>query len=323
MKVLAIVHAFPPAHGSGAEWMLHDMFQFLQEQGHQVKVVVTKIKPEPFNGIEVVGSVSDRELSECDIIISHLGQTGVALNTATQYGKPFVFISHNTHKYAVITARKKGVYVIYNSSYVEGALWQHYHKHPSVILHPPVDQKHYEVRSKREKITLINYNDAKGGVHLQSIARRLKDRQFLAVAGAYGDQVTDQPGNVEQMPNMADIREAYRKTKILIMPSRYETYGRTAIEAMSSGIPVIASATPGLKESCGDAGYIIQDMHNIDRWVEAIVEVEANYDEWSKRAKLWAKQVSQKTSKELAGFERFLQDAIADKWKHNIEPTGR
>ncbi len=294
------------------------MFQYLQDRRHHVKVVVTKTKAEPFNGLEVVSSVSDRELAQTDIIISHLGQTGVALNTASQFGKPFVFISHNTHKYAVITARKKGVYVIYNSSYVEGALWQHYHKHPSVTLHPPVDQKHYEVRSKREKITLINYNDAKGGVHLSHIARRLKDRQFLAVAGAYGEQVKDQPANVQQWPNLPDIREAYRQTKILIMPSRYETYGRTAIEAMSSGIPVIASATPGLKESCGSAGYLIQDMHNIDRWVEAIVEVENNYDEWSKRAKLHAKKVHQRTQDEMASFEQFLQDAIADKWKHNI-----
>ena len=38
MKILGIVHAFPPDHGSGAEWMMHDMMQYMMKQGHECKV---------------------------------------------------------------------------------------------------------------------------------------------------------------------------------------------------------------------------------------------------------------------------------------------
>jgi len=37
------------------------------------------------------------------------------------------------------------------------------------------------------------------------------------------------------------------------MPSQYESWGRVAVEAMASGIPVVAHPTIGLKESCGEA----------------------------------------------------------------------
>lgn len=61
-------------------------------------------------------------------------------------------------------------------------------------------------------------------------------------------------------------------TKILIMPSREESWGRVALEAMSSGIPVIANPTPGLREACGDAG-LFADRDNISEWVRIIREL--------------------------------------------------
>jgi len=216
-----------------------------------------------------------------------------------------VWIAHNTHKYGVISARKRGIHVVYNSYYVKGETEQHYKQHPCILVRPPIDIDHYKVRSKRTHITLINYNDLKGGVHLANIAKQMKGKKFLAVRGAYGMMVEDQPGNVEKMPNMEDIRTAYRKTRILIMPSRYETWGRTAAEAMCSGIPVIAHPTPGLKECLGDAGRFVP-FHHLPSWVEAIEEVEASYDEWSKMAILRAKEIGKQTEADLKTFREYL-----------------
>jgi glycosyltransferase involved in cell wall biosynthesis len=40
-------------------------------------------------------------------------------------------------------------------------------------------------------------------------------------------------------------------------------------EAMCSGIPVVASPTPGLRESLGDAGIFV-DTSNLNAWFEAV-----------------------------------------------------
>jgi glycosyltransferase involved in cell wall biosynthesis len=61
----------------------------------------------------------------------------------------------------------------------------------------------------------------------------------------------------------------YARTRILLMPSEYESWGRAGVEAMASGIPVIASPTPGLKESLGKAGVFV-NRGNRDGWQAAI-----------------------------------------------------
>lgn len=53
------------------------------------------------------------------------------------------------------------------------------------------------------------------------------------------------------------------------MPSITETWGMVALEAMCSGIPVIAHPAPGLLESCGTAGiFCLRD--DLDAWIETI-----------------------------------------------------
>ena len=53
------------------------------------------------------------------------------------------------------------------------------------------------------------------------------------------------------------------------MPSEYESYGRTALEAMSAGIPVLCTPTGGLKESCSKAATYIS-RNDIESWCRNI-----------------------------------------------------
>jgi glycosyltransferase involved in cell wall biosynthesis len=59
--------------------------------------------------------------------------------------------------------------------------------------------------------------------------------------------------------------DVWSRTKILLVPSTYESYGMVAVEALASGIPVIASPTFGLKESLSYAG-IFADRSDLDAW---------------------------------------------------------
>ncbi|MFI1769152.1 glycosyltransferase family 4 protein [Streptomyces sp. NPDC020800] len=57
----------------------------------------------------------------------------------------------------------------------------------------------------------------------------------------------------------------YSRSRVMLMPSLYESWGRVAVEAFASGIPVIAHPTPGLVESLGEAG-IFAYRDDLNAW---------------------------------------------------------
>jgi glycosyltransferase involved in cell wall biosynthesis len=65
----------------------------------------------------------------------------------------------------------------------------------------------------------------------------------------------------------------YRGASAVAIPSLYEGFGMTALEAMACGAPVIAARTSGLAEACGDAAYYVEDSAGVEGWVQALVEV--------------------------------------------------
>jgi glycosyltransferase involved in cell wall biosynthesis len=94
------------------------------------------------------------------------------------------------------------------------------------------------------------------------------------------------------------------------MPSKDETWGRTAVEAMSSGIPVIAAPTPGLKECCEDAALFVE-RDNIKEWVRLLRRLstdKAFYEECSNRGKARAKQLE--PTHDLEMFVEFYEQKV-------------
>jgi glycosyltransferase involved in cell wall biosynthesis len=103
-------------------------------------------------------------------------------------------------------------------------------------------------------------------------------------------------------------------TRILVMPSKYESWGMTATEAMCYGIPVISTETLGLKENCGLAGIYIKNRDDIKEWVNAIIKLdeEKNYKSASRKARNRAKE--QDSNGELEKFEYWMRE-MAYKYK--------
>jgi hypothetical protein len=86
------------------------------------------------------------------------------------------------------------------------------------------------------------------------------------------------------------MRVVYRRTRLLLMPSTYESYGRVAIEAAVSGIPTIANSTPGLEEALGSAGTFPARLA-VEPWQEAIRQVLNDWDACSVRATALARSL--------------------------------
>ncbi len=134
-------------------------------------------------------------------------------------------------------------------------------------------------------ITLVNANQNKGVTQFIAMAHRMPDRKFLAVIPYYGElNVPPAPSNVEWIPFDDDIRNVLKRTRILVMPSYYESFGRIAVEAMYNGIPVIYSkpnsnskqpsgTTEGLEAWVSPVG-ISCDREKIEDWVSAITKLD-------------------------------------------------
>lgn len=286
LRVLFSIHLFPPTHLCGAEMVAYRVIKFLQAKGHEVRVVLHQAKmhkvhvPYVWDGIEVYGpSANMDQYRWADVLCTHLDYTQFTIAIGMLTKKPVVNFIHNDIPYASIQGARKENYVVYNSQWIADKLKYEW---PSMVLTPPCDMEDYNVCEdpiSNEYITLISLNENKGGKILRRLAKAMPDRKFLGVMGSYDPQETEQPGNVKVIPKTTDILGAYKQTRILIMPSRYESWGRTATEAMCSGIPVICCPTPGLKENCGDAGLYIDPRGELIKKDDIVIgDDEETYD---------------------------------------------
>jgi hypothetical protein len=309
----------PPQHNAGAEHMLVSMLRPLVERGHDVQVWLSRygraVEPYDYRGIQVVPLEARLDfpaaVRKADVLISHLECVPHTTALARGYGKPVVVICHNTHRPTFRDMASGGTALaVYNSQWMEREAELFFAEYPkairpaaSLIVRPPVFASEYATRPGKA-VTLINCNPEKGGRVLEKLARRMPDQQFLAVKGAYGEQILPDLPNVEIVEHVdgAEMREAvYGRTRVLLMPSSYESWGRAGVEALASGIPVVAHPTPGLCESLGEAGVFV-DRTDIDGYEAVLRKLlqPAEYRLASKRAR--ARSAELNPTAELAAW---------------------
>lgn len=301
--------------------MIHNINKYLISKGHEVRILLWQANHYRIKNVYCYEGVDvfppDHKIPEtlfmwADIVMTHLDYTNETIQLGRMFKKPVVHLIHNYSVYDGIKHADRPQHIVYNSQAAKEIL---NYDHNSIVLHPPVSWKQYDTNKNTEEnefITLINLDGNKGGAILRKIAERMPHKKFLGVKGSYSEpasegQHTNQPPNVEIWDNTPFIMRAYERTRVLIMPSKFESWGRTATEAMCSGIPVICTSTPGLLENCDKAGtYIERD--NIEGWVKAIERLDdkKEYKKASKMAKERSRELD--PDKELDRFNVWLKD---------------
>lgn len=275
MFIVAYVHAYVPKHNAGAETTLHDILKAFNREGHDVTVIL-KERPNlkgneyTYEGINVIQASDKRTLlhylPKADAVFTHFECAPRASLLAEKYKIPLVHLIHNDYDVIKRQIAHGTDIAILNTFW----LTDHY-KDLDVIkftVHPPINPEYYKVDHGR-KVTLVNLWDKKGYKTFYSLAERMPDVEFLGVKGGYGSQnIVDLP-NVEIMENTPDMKEVFSKTKVILMPSEYESYGRVAVEAQACGIPCVVTPTKGLQEALGDSA-LYAPYEDTDAWEKAL-----------------------------------------------------
>ena len=303
MKVIFFANRMPDLCGA----FLHDVdlaIEF-QKRGHQVLFLIIQKPKEGYNGSTYQGfrflhfSAGGSFLDSSDVWICPHAPVlpDVRKLNARGYNRPIVATCHYDGNYTTIT-RNSSTNWKEMLLFINKTMEPNYRKNivpwPSSIVRTDVVRPimhrekiliEGEDQGVRNMITLVNANNNKGVVQFLDIARQNPTRNFLGVLPYYGElQVPDAPPNVEWTPFDDHIQNILKRTRILLMPSYYESFGRIAVEAMLNGIPVLYSkpqknskypggSTEGVQEWIGEAG-IACDRGVVSEWNAAIAALE-------------------------------------------------
>lgn len=135
-------------------------------------------------------------------------------------------------------------------------------------LFNPVDLDFFQIREENEEHALAigRLENEKGfDLLLKAVAKTSNLQVKIVGSGTQEDQLRKQINklnltdrvNLVGERNREEVRELVQKSKFLILPSRYETFGNVLLEAMACGKPVVATKCGGPEEIVlPDIGYL-------------------------------------------------------------------
>ena len=206
---------------------------------------------------------------------------------APKWKIPWMVFTYGTKQYKSVVDGYPALVTYPNKAYREKDMVNHDSRNTqtkSIIVRDPVDHTKYEIDKDLMNptyITLIGDPPGiKGHKIFIDVAEKCPDLKFLLVTKTQYDKISlgkniVLSGYVKGIENLKE--QIYSKTKILMIPSFQEAFGRVSIEATSSGIPCIISKYPGLSEATFEMSNYV-DVEDIDTWIKELRRVLGDYD---------------------------------------------
>jgi glycosyltransferase involved in cell wall biosynthesis len=317
IRVLAVVHGWFPVLAAGSERMMQHMLDALPSDEFEVRVWHFGIgEPEPSDitdyeheNTRVRRSLSAPPDFDPDVIVFHHGYAArVVPSFYDRYPNAWVVAVYHNDRYDIADIQRAGADLsVYNTRWVKQEL-----RGKGLVVHPPLEPERHEVEYLGHSVTLVNLQENKGVFVFSRLADRLPEFEFLGVKGTHGEQVIPDLPNVSIHPVTQDMREVWRESRIVLMPSEYESYGMVAAEAAVNGIPVIAHPTPGLVECLGGAGIFIDrsDTDGYERAIRLLMTDPQYYAERSGMARYRGQELVKQTERELNRFVNRLRKMV-------------
>lgn len=312
MRVLFFANRMPDLCGA----FLHDidLAVELQKRGHTVAFLTIERPKEGYGGGTYRGfrfmhySAGGSLLDTSEVWICPHAPVFpyVRKINSRGYNRPIVMTCHFDGRYTHLTtlaSDKWSEMVLFINSSMEASFRKNVPQFPrsivrTAVIRPIMHESKLIMDSPPDgdAITLVNANVNKGVHQFIELAKRMPNRKFLGVKPYYGELwVPPAPSNVEWIPFDDDVRNILRRTRILLMPSEYESFGRIAVEAMYNGLPVLYSkpdpdsnalsgTTEGMEEWILPAGIACM-RDKPEEWMAAIESLD-DADTYSARQTL-------------------------------------
>lgn len=128
---------------------------------------------------------------------------------------------------------------------------------------------------------------------VRGVPERFVDMQRDALSQSVGERVEVRPFTEERSDLFSDLDDA----DVMVMTSRAEGFGLTALEASAAGVPVVAPSSSGFGRWLGESGQFspeltrpsvveqgFEDQVPTDRWFDALKNVVEDYPAAQQRA---------------------------------------
>lgn len=313
--IAAFLHGYPPEWSMGGEVSTHRTLRAVPGS-----VVFTHCREEyfmdgvhvkPMSGPKYDDIMRDAESVGATVLYAHSSLSANTVRAARRMKIPSILAVHAPPQYATDLRRAWSAATVrlYNTG-VARAKWN---DPMGWLLHPPAALA--ESRPLRDgphdayvlTSSLLN----KGVTETLLLARLMPERRFIIVESpahgthgspAFWDEAAELP-NVAVWPRVHpdQMRELWEQARILLVPSRYETYGMSAVEAASHGVPSVHVDTPHVREGIGVAAELV-NPRRVEDIMAAIERIEADYDRYQDRVRFRARELAAREERELARF---------------------
>lgn len=139
-----------------------------------------------------------------------------------------------------------------------------------------LNSKPRDISGKIRKICFVGHiSENKGCNIITEVARNLCDIKFLLVGQKYDSFVDRElPNNIYLLGNVSTVKvdRILSESDLFLFPSKTEGFPNAVLEAMASGLPIIASDVGAIPDMIGtkQEGGILIDSFSPEAYIEAI-----------------------------------------------------